>query len=166
VPTFVIGIELLSWFGSRESLGPPGGGVGRWFGHMALPVATLSLSLVGLYSRYVRSAVIVSLGDQYVTVARAKGLGELRVLFGHALRNSLAPFLNVVSLELGAVVGATLVTDFVFQMGGLARLFLVALGAADPFEMTAIVVVVAVIVIVFVFVADLVVGRLDPRIRA
>jgi peptide/nickel transport system permease protein len=88
------------------------------------------------------------------------------VHFVHALRPSLGPFVSVIALELGAIVGATLVTDYVFQMGGLARLFLVALGAADPFEMTAIVVVVAAVVIVFVLVADLVVGRLDPRIRA
>jgi peptide/nickel transport system permease protein len=165
VPTFVIGIELLQWFGGPSSFGPPGGGLGSWLGHMVLPVATLSLGLVGLYSRYVRSAMLVSLAEPYTVVARAKGLPERRVVFQHALRNSLAPFVSVVSLELGAVVGASLATDYVFRMNGLAVLFLQALGAADPFELTAIVVVLAVVVIVFMLVADVVVGRLDPRIR-
>ena len=148
-----------------EPARPPGGGVGPWFGHMALPVATLSLGLIGLYSRYVRSAMLISLGEQYTVVARAKGLPERAVVFRHALRNSLAPFVSVLSVELGAVVGASLATDYVFRMSGLALLFLRALGSADPFELTAIVVILAVVVIGFMLVADLVVGRLDPRTR-
>ncbi len=167
VPTFVIGIELLVWLDRdrRYSIGPPGGGFVRWLEHMALPVATLSLGLVGLYSRYIRSQMIVSLHEPYAVVARAKGLSERRVVVRHALRNSLVPFVSVLSLELGAVVGASLAADFVFNMGGLASLFLSALGNADPFELTALVLVLAAVVSAFITLADLAIGWLDPRVR-
>ena len=167
VPTFVVGIELLAWLdpNGRYSLGVPGGGFVHWVKHMTLPVATLSLGLVGVYSRYIRSQMAVSLREPYAVVARAKGLPERRVVFVHALRNSLIPFVSVLSLELGAVVGASLATDFVFHMGGLASLFLQALGEADPFELTALVVVLAAVVSAFITVADLAVGWLDPRVR-
>jgi peptide/nickel transport system permease protein len=167
VPTFVVGIELLAWLdpNGRYSVGAPGGGFVRWVEHMALPVATLSLGLIGVYSRYIRSAMIVSLHEPYAVVARAKGLPERRVVLGHALRNSLLPFVSVLSLEFGAVVGASLAADFVFHMGGIATLFLRALGEADPFELTAVVVVLAAVVSAFIALADLAIGWLDPRVR-
>jgi peptide/nickel transport system permease protein len=75
VPTFVIGIELLVWLDHdrRYSVGAPGGGFVRWTEHMALPVATLSLGLIGVYSRYIRSQMLVSLHEPYAVVARGKG---------------------------------------------------------------------------------------------
>jgi len=167
VPTFVIGVAFLRWFDptGRYSLGAPGGGGVRWLEHMALPVAALSLGLVGVYSRYIRSEMLVSLRQPYAVVARSKGLPERSVVLRHALRNSLVPFVSVLSLEFGAIVGASLATDYVFRMGGLATLFLRALGEADPFELTALVVVLAAVVSAFMALADLVVGWLDPRVR-
>ncbi|HEY2072872.1 MAG TPA: ABC transporter permease [Gaiellaceae bacterium] len=145
-------------------LGSPTGGPLDWFRHLFLPAAVLALGLIGIYSRYVRSSMVAELSRPYVTVARAKGLPEWRVLIRHALRNSLVPVTALLSLEIGAIVGASLAADYVFGAGGLASVFLGALGHADPFELTAIVVLSAVVVCGFTLAGDLLVGVLDPRI--
>ena len=173
IPTFLMG-DLLrraiapeqaaggsSWF----LLGPPSGGFVDWLRHMTLPALTLAVGLVGVYSRYVRSSMLVALGQTYVTVARAKGLREGRVVVRHALRNSWIPVISVLSLELGGVIGASIAADGVFGTGGLASVFLDALGRGDPFMLTALVVMTAAIVCLFTFVGDSLVGALDPRLR-
>jgi glutathione transport system permease protein len=167
MPTFLVGVLLARWLGPTGWFygGPPGGGFVRWVRTMTLPAVTLSLGLIGVYSRYIRSAMLVSLRQPYAVVARAKGLPERRVVVRHALRNSLIPFVSVLSLEFAAVVGASLATDYVFGMGGLAFLFLQSLGQADPFAMTAILVTIGGLVAVFILLADLAVGWLDPRAR-
>jgi len=109
--------------------------------------------------------MMVELGKPYITVARAKGLTERRVLVRHALRNSLVPVAALLSLEIGGIVGASLAADGVFDSGGLASVFLGALGHADPFELTAIVVTSAVVVCGFALLGDVLVGMLDPRLR-
>jgi peptide/nickel transport system permease protein len=146
-------------------MGPPAGGFTDWFRHMTLPSVALALGLVGVYSRYIRASMIDSLQQQYAVVARGKGLSETRVVVRHALRNSLIPFVSALSLEVGAVVGASLAADVVFGMGGLASYTIGALGRADPFEMTAVVLVLAGVVVAFMTIADLLVGWLDPRAR-
>jgi peptide/nickel transport system permease protein len=87
------------------------------------------------------------------------------VLYRHALRNSLIPLVSALTLELGAVIGASIAVDGVFGTGGLASMFLEAVGRSDPFEMTALVVVTAGVVCLFMFVGDLLVAALDPRVR-
>jgi ABC-type dipeptide/oligopeptide/nickel transport system permease component len=146
-------------------VGAPTGGLLDWFQHMTLPAFALAIGLIGIYARYIRTAMLVSLGEQYTIVARAKGLPERRVVFRHALRNSLVPVVSLLSLELGAVVGASLAADAVFGLGGLAQAFLTGLAAADPFQLTALVVVAAGVVAIFLVVSDAFVGLLDPRIR-
>jgi glutathione transport system permease protein len=166
--SFVVigGRYQISSHGSWFVLGPPTGGAVDWFRHMTLPVLALAIGLIGIYSRYIRSAMIVALREPYVMVARAKGLPERRVLVRHALRNSLIPFTSLLSLELGGVVGASIAADAVFGTGGLASTFLGALARADPFELTALFVMTGVVVCTFMFVGDALVGVLDPRTRA
>jgi peptide/nickel transport system permease protein len=146
-------------------LGPPTGGFLDWFQHMTVPCIALAIGLVGVYSRYIRSSMMEALQQQYVVVARAKGVPERRVLVRHALRNSLIPFTSLLTLEFGAIVGASVAVDAVFHLGGFASAFLAALGAADPFELTALVISIAVVVTVFMTVSDLLAGLLDPRTR-
>src|SRR5262249_4361162 len=149
------------WF----QIGPPTGGVAGWFQHMTLPAIALAVGLVGAYTRYVRSSMMVSLTEPYTTVARGKGLPERQVLFRHALRNSLIPVTALLSLEVGAVIGSSLVADAVFGLGGLASSFLFALGQSDPFQLTALVVTMAIVVSFFLPVADVLVVVLAPRPR-
>jgi peptide/nickel transport system permease protein len=184
VPTFLVGDLLLraivphtaarsfgghvvvtstgSWFAA----GPPTGGFVDWFRHMTLPVLALAVGLIGIYSRHVRTSMLGELREPYVSVARAKGLNEPRVMVRHALRNSLIPFTALLSLEIGGVIGASLAADGVFNTGGLASTFLTALGQADPFFLTALFVTTAVVVCVFTFAGDALVAVLDPRIRS
>lgn len=179
VPTFLVGDLLLraispkyiegpggnitttgSWF----VLGPPTGGLVDWFQHMTLPVSALAVSLIGVYARYVRSSTIEALGEPYVAVARAKGLPERTVMLRHVLRTSLVPFTSLVSLEFGAIIGASLAADAVFNLGGLASTFLGAVHSSDPFELTALFVSTAVVVSAFTLAGDLLVGLMDPRV--
>ena len=146
-------------------VGPPQTGVQSWAQHLLLPTLALTLGLVGIYARYVRSSMVTELGRPYVAVARSKGLPEWRVVVRHALRNSLVPFTSLLSLEMGGVIGASLAADGVFGTGGLASAFLQAVGQADPFLLTAIFTITAVLVSGFAFVGDFVIGFLDPRLR-
>ncbi|HEV7132565.1 MAG TPA: ABC transporter permease [Gaiellaceae bacterium] len=147
-------------------LGAPTGGVVDWVRHLTLPALALAVGLVGVYARYVRSSLLVELAAPYVVVARAKGLPEHTVLLRHALRNALAPLVSLLSLEMGAVIGASLAADGVFGTGGLATYFLNSFGSADPFDLTAVMVVSAIVVCAFALVGDVLVSTLDPRLRA
>ncbi len=163
---FVNGKYMVVKTGSWLQPGPPTPGVVGWTKHLLLPTLALALGMLGIYARYIRSAMIVALSQPYVAVARAKGLPERRVVVRHALRNSLVPFTSLLSLEMGGVIGASLAADGVFGSGGLASAFLNALGNADPFLLTAIFTVTALLVCLFAFLGDLAVGLLDPRARA
>jgi ABC-type dipeptide/oligopeptide/nickel transport system permease component len=164
-PTYTLGPNgRLSSTGSWFVLGPPAGGLVDWFRHMTLPVVTLAVSLVGVYARYVRTAMIETLSEPYVAVARAKGLPERHVIVRHVLRNSLIPFTSLLSLEFGAIIGASLAADAVFGLGGLASTFLGAVRTSDPFLLTALFVTTAAVVSAFTLAGDLLVGLLDPRV--
>jgi peptide/nickel transport system permease protein len=185
VPAFLIAFFFRKWFAGTQTastftygpqtidhhgadiflIGPPTGGIVSWFQHMTLPAVALALGLVGVYSRYIRSSMLVALSQPFAVVARAKGLTESRVVVRHALRTALIPFASALALEVGAVVGASMAADWVFSMGGVATLTIGALGRADPFEMTAVVVTLSAIVLIFMTLADLFVGWLDPRAR-
>jgi peptide/nickel transport system permease protein len=148
--------------------GPPTGAgaayVVSWFRHMTLPVVATSLGYFGLYTRYVRSAMLVTLAAPYTTVARGKGVSERRVRFHHALRNALIPLVAVVTLDLGAIVGTTIVADVVFGLQGLGGLFLASIRVADPNQLEAILAAAVAAVIALSLLGDAVLGRLDPRI--
>ena len=136
-----------------------------WAQHLVLPVLTIAIGFIGAYSRYVRTAMLVSLGEAYTSTARAKGLSESRVVVRHALRNSLIPFLSLLTLDFGALFGASLVADYIFAQEGLAFLLTGAVYNADPFELQPLVLVGAASVLLFSLLGDLVSSRLDPRIR-
>jgi peptide/nickel transport system permease protein len=178
LPTFLLASVALRWLGPKGWFLFGGGvvyvyggqvahhptGFVTWIRIMTVPVLTLSFGLIGLYSRYVRTAMLTELHRPYAVVARAKGLTETRVAYRHALRNALPPFVSVLSLEIGAILGASLAVDYIFQMGGIASFFLGALTqSADPYMLTEVVVAASCIVVLFMFIADLAVGWLDPR---
>jgi len=132
---------------------------------MTLPALVLAVGFVGAYSRYLRSSLLVALHEPYAWVARGKGLPEREVVRRHALRNALVPFTTVMALDFGAVFGASIAVDYVFNLGGLASLVLYGINIADPFVIEGTIIVTAAIVVVFGIAADVVCGWLDPRIQ-
>jgi peptide/nickel transport system permease protein len=191
LPTFWLGLMLISifavtlgWFpsqliqSSRISPGPfatPIWWQAFWsdplkYGydvaaHLVLPVTTLVAVSVAGDSRFVRSAMLESLNQDYVRTARAKGLTERRVVFRHAFRNALLPIITNVALEAAFLFSGAIVTETIFSLQGMGYLFYTGVQAHDYFLLMGIVLISSVLVVVMNLVADVLYAAADPRIR-
>lgn len=144
--------------------------VANLFRYLTIPALVLALGFVGLHARYLRSALLDALEHPYVTTARAKGLPERRVVLRHALRNSLVTFVGALLADVGAIFGAAMAVDYIFQLNGLGTVFIsefpVDMGAPpDPAYLAPVILLTAVLVIASSLLADLAVVWLDPRVR-
>jgi len=133
--------------------------------HLVLPVLTLTAGLVATWSRFTRASMLDALSSDYVRTARAKGVPRRQVVINHALRNSWGPLVTVVSIDAALLVGGLLVTEQVFSIPGMGRLFLDSLLAGDVFVLLPWMVITGIAVIVLNLVADIAYGLLDPRVR-
>ena len=133
--------------------------------HLVLPVTTLVAVSVAGDSRFVRSAMLESLTQDYVRTARAKGLGERRVVFRHAFRNALLPIITNGALEMAFLFSGAIVTETIFSLQGMGYLFIQGLNAHDYFLLMGIVFIGSILVVVFNLVADVLYAIADPRIR-
>lgn len=131
--------------------------------HLVLPVLTLSMLHVAAWSRFQRAGMLDALSTDYVRTARAKGVPEGIVIFRHALRNALLPFVTVTALGLAAMVGGSIVTERVFAWPGMGTLFVAALSGDDHPVILACLGVSAVAMILANLAADLAYGALSPR---
>lgn len=138
--------------------------VGDWRA-MLLPILTLALIQVASFSRYMRSASIDVLAQDYIRVARAKGLPEHLVLMRHMVRNASLPMITLVGLSLPNLLAGNLVTEYLFNYQGLGLLFFDSLGKEDYPVLLAYTLVGAVFVVVGNLVADIALTMADPRIR-
>lgn len=146
----------------------PGSGIDFWIDrahHLVLPVLVLTVAGIASYSRYMRAAMLEVINSDYVRTARAKGLGERRVMMKHALRNALIPLVTLVALDFGTILGGAVITETVFSLDGMGLYFVNALLSNDPYPVMAWLMIVAIMIIVFNLVADIVYGLLDPRVR-
>ena len=134
--------------------------------HLVLPVLTLALPLAAAWSRYVRSSMLDALHTPYVGLARAKGVPRRRVLVRHALRNALIPFTTVSAVAIGHLFGGVIVTETIFGLPGMGQLIFNALLAGDTNVVLPWLMVAATFVLVLVLISDVVLGLLDPRVRA
>jgi peptide/nickel transport system permease protein len=134
--------------------------------HLALPLATVSLGLIGLYSILMRSSIIETLSEDYVQTARAKGLADSRVLRTHALPNALLPTVTIVAIQFGFVIAGAITAEIVFNWPGLGTLTVDALAARDYPVLQGIFLLLAVSVVVANLLADVVYSVLDPRVRS
>jgi peptide/nickel transport system permease protein len=132
--------------------------------HLVLPVLTLALVNVAVWTRFQRASMIEALRADHVTAARARGIPERRVVVRHALRASLAPIVTLVALDLGIVFSGAVVTESVFSWPGLGRLLRDSALSRDVNVAMGIVMIGAVAVVVANLVADLLYARLDPRV--
>lgn len=133
--------------------------------HAILPVTTYVLSSVGGWMLTMKSSTISTLGEDYITVARARGLSERRLLTAYIGRNAMLPLVTRLAISIGFVVGGSAIIETLFLYPGLGRNLVLAIGARDYTTMQGIFLVIAVSVVVSNIAADLLFGVLDPRVR-
>jgi peptide/nickel transport system permease protein len=179
LPTFLIGILLILvfavWLRWLPSFGR--GGVeqlGWWstgfltiegWRALILPAVTLALYQLTLTMRLVRAEMLEVLRTDYIKFARARGLSDRAVNFGHALRNTLVPVVTVVGLQLGQLIAFAIITETVFQWPGMGLMFIQAVGFADIPVMSAYLVLVAFFFVAINLTVDLLYYLIDPRLR-
>jgi peptide/nickel transport system permease protein len=171
VPDFWMGILLVLLFSSTLGWLPPSGytpisqDFGGWLGHMILPATTAGLISGAIQTRFVRSAMLEVLNQNYIQTARAKGLHEMTVITRHALRNAMITIVTIVGLQVTALLSAVVVIEIVFVLPGLGRLALDAVLARDYTLVRAAVFVMAILVTFINLVVDLLYFLLDPRLE-
>jgi len=133
--------------------------------HLVMPVTTLSLFYLALYTRLMRASMLEQASMDYVTTARAKGLTERRIVFVHILRNALLPVLTMAGVQIGALIGGSVIVESVFAWPGLGMLAFEALFARDLNLLLGIFLLSALLVVAINLVIDLAYSFLDPRIE-
>ena len=179
LPTFLVGILLillfavgLGWFpsfgrGDVVQVGWWTSGLltaGGWH-HIVLPALTLAIFQLTLIMRLVRAEMLEVLRTDYVKFARARGLSNTTIHFGHALKNTLVPVITITGLQLGALIAFAIITETVFQWPGMGLLFIQAVTFADIPVMAAYLCLTALIFVVINLVVDLLYFVVDPRLR-
>ncbi len=133
--------------------------------HTVLPVAVLTIVNVAGFSRFVRGSMLEVLRQDYIRTARAKGLQERIVIFRHALRNALIPFITIFVFAIPALFGGAIITESIFSWPGMGRLFLLALNESDYPVAMALLLITAILTVFATLLADLLYLVADPRIR-
>jgi peptide/nickel transport system permease protein len=179
LPTFLIGIllilvfaVLLGWFpsfgrGEVTSLGWWSTGLltrDGWH-HIVLPAITLAIFQLTLILRLVRAEMLEVLRTDYIKFARARGLPDRVIHFGHALKNTLVPVMTIIGLQLGTLIAFSIITETVFQWPGMGLLFIQAVTFADIPVMAAYLCLIALIFVVINLVVDMLYFAVDPRLR-
>ena len=179
LPTFLIGILLILVFAVTFKVLPSFGrgdtvALGAWttglltadgWKHLILPSVTLCIFQLTLIMRLVRAEMLEVLRTDYIKFARARGLSDRSVYFGHALKNTLVPVITITGLQLGALIAFAIITETVFQWPGMGLLFIQAVQFADIPVMAAYLCLIALIFVIVNLVVDLLYFAVDPRLR-
>lgn len=154
----------LGWLPS-SGFTPISEGFWAWLRHLILPAMTVGLISGSIITRFVRSAVLESLNQDYVLTARAKGLSEWQIVRRHVLPNAWIPIVTVVGLQLGFLLGGVVVTEVIFAWPGLGRLALTAVKDRDFTVLQGSVLYIAFMFLAINLIVDIIYARLDPRVR-
>jgi peptide/nickel transport system permease protein len=164
MPSFWLGLLLMILFGL--TLGwLPISGTGSWQ-HYVMPGVVLAFSAIPALTRLTRAGMIQSLGSDYIRTARAKGLSRASILLKHALRNAAIPVVAIAAVQLGFMLGGSIVIEQVFALHGVGFLAWESIAKNDFPVVQAVVLVLAVIYVALTMIADLMNAVLDPRLRA
>ncbi len=163
IPNFVLGPLLILAFAIELNWLPVSGRGG--FDHLILPALTLGMALAGILSRMVRASLLEVLGQEYIRVARAKGLSERQVILRHGLVASLIPVITIVGLQFGVLLSGAIITEIIFAWPGLGRLTLQAIQARDYPLVQGCVLIISFGYVVVNTTTDLLYAYVDPRIR-
>jgi peptide/nickel transport system permease protein len=171
VPVFVIGYVLMQIFAIDHRWLPVQGyksifdGFGPFFQRLVLPTLSLSFIYVALIARMTRTSMLDVLGEDYVRTARAKGIGEIPVLFRHALRNAAVPVITVIGTGFALLISGVVVTESVFNIPGIGRLTVDAVLARDYPVIQAMILLTSLLYVTINLLIDVAYTLLDPRIR-
>ena len=171
LPTFWLALVLimvfaagLHWFPASGLATPGAGGFADRLHHLVLPAATLTLASVGGYTRYIRAAMREALAQDHIRTARAKGAGEARVIWHHALRSAMVPVATILALSFGSLVSGALVTEEMFAYPGMGKLIFDAVMGNDYNLALAALLLATATTLAGNLAADLAYAWLDPRV--
>ncbi len=133
--------------------------------HLILPALTLGTALAAILSRMIRSSLLEVLGEDYIRTARAKGLGERRVILKHALRNALIPVITIVGLQIGILLSGAIITEFIFDWPGLGTLLLQSIHTRNYPLVQGCILFIATVYVLVNLLTDIAYGWADPRVR-
>ncbi len=170
LPIFWVGLMLIWWLSFQWSLFPISGWGGpiwtlKGLHYTALPALTLGATLIGPLARMTRATLLEVLQQEYIRTARAKGLGEWRVIYLHALRNAALPIVTVIGLQFGYLLGGAVVTETIFGWPGMGRTAVLGILSRDFPLVQGIVIAMALSFVVVNLLVDVLYGVFDPRIR-
>jgi ABC-type dipeptide/oligopeptide/nickel transport system permease component len=164
MPSFWLGLVLIIWFGLRWQLLPISG-VDQWQGFI-LPGIVLAFSAIPALMRLTRTGMIGALASDYIRTARAKGLSPAKIVLKHALRNAAMPVVSVAAVQLGFMLGGSIVIETVFALHGVGYLAWESISKNDFPVVQAVVLLLALIYVGLTLLADMANALLDPRLRA
>lgn len=171
LPAFVLGLLLilllsvkLEWLPTL-GFSPLSEGLGANLRSMALPVLTVALGEAVVYTRVLRADLLATLSESFIDVARAKGLGERRVMLGHAVRPSSLALVTLVGLNAGRLVGSAVIIESMFALPGVGRLLVAAIADRDFTVVQGAVLLIAVSYVLLNVLVDALYGVIDPRVR-
>ncbi|WP_025026388.1 nickel ABC transporter permease [Caldalkalibacillus mannanilyticus] len=163
VPTFWLGLLLIYWFSYKLDLLPSFGSGSVQ--HLILPSLTLGLGMSAVYARLLRAGLLESFTQEYIRAARARGLGEVSILFRHSLRAALLPVMTMFGMSFGALLGGSVVVENLFSWPGLGKMVVEAILRRDYPVIQGYILFTGALVVIVNLVVDLSYRFLDPRIR-
>ena len=171
IPNFALGFVLqyylaveLGWF-KPSGYASPSESLVEHFQYMILPTVTLAVGQIAIYMRLLRSDMIATLQQDFILMAKAKGLKSRRILFKHALRPSSLTLLTVAGLNIGTLIGGALIVEVVFALPGMGLMLFEAIARLQLIAFQSMVAVIAILYILVNFAVDILYSVLDPRIR-
>jgi peptide/nickel transport system permease protein len=136
-----------------------------WFTALILPWLVLATAFAAIYARFLRANLLDVMGEDYIRTARAKGLGERRVVFKHGLRSAITPIVTIFGLDLGILIGGAILTETVFNIPGIGRLAFDSIQKSDLPIVQGTVLIAALAIIMMNLIVDILYAFLDPRVR-
>ncbi|MBP2077135.1 ABC transporter permease [Oceanobacillus polygoni] len=163
MPNFWLGIMLILFFSVTLGVLPVSGRGS--FAHLILPAITLGTGIAAEMTRLIRSSMLEILNQDYIRTAKSKGIKSVQVIYKHAFRNALIPFVTITALQTSTLIGGALITETVFAWPGIGQLLIQAVNTRDMAIVQACVMIIAAIVILMNLLADIIYRILDPRIK-